>query len=229
MAQPISAFEEFLGGLPQFSGLDADAVARLGAGLTAIDAPKGTVIARRGDPCGGIHVVLRGQVKLMLRAPGHREKVVGLLSRGHSYGEAAAFLGEAHQLTAESVVNSTVLQVARTCVLEALGEPAFARGMIATLSRRLRRCVADLEGYTARSGRQRVAAYLTEQLGRDPEAGAGALRLPAPKRVIASYLNLTHEHFSRILAELSKSGLIAVERRVVRVADIEKLRAETEA
>jgi len=49
--------------------------------------------------------------------------------------------------------------------------------------------------------------------------------LPVSKAVLASRLNLTPEHFSRILHDLSEAGLIAVEGRQVHIADIEKLRA----
>ena len=46
----------------------------------------------------------------------------------------------------------------------------------------------------------------------------------AGKSVIASRLNMTPEHFSRILHELAESGLIEVSGRTVRVLDLERLR-----
>ena len=50
------------------------------------------------------------------------------------------------------------------------------------------------------------------------------VELSAGKSVIASRLNMTPEHFSRILHDLSAAGLIAVEGRSVRVLDLERLR-----
>ena len=64
-----------------------------------------------------------------------------------------------------------------------------------------------------------------------PEAGSGncprqaVVRLPSSKGNIASRLNLTQEHFSRILHELSEGGLIVVEGRKIAIPDVEKLRA----
>jgi CRP-like cAMP-binding protein len=49
--------------------------------------------------------------------------------------------------------------------------------------------------------------------------------LPTNKGVIASRLNLTQEHFSRILHELSEKGLIVVEGRKIHIPDVGKLRA----
>lgn len=50
------------------------------------------------------------------------------------------------------------------------------------------------------------------------------MTLPTNKGVIASRLNLTQEHFSRILHELSEKGLIVVDGRKIHIPDVEKLR-----
>jgi CRP-like cAMP-binding protein len=50
------------------------------------------------------------------------------------------------------------------------------------------------------------------------------VHLSAGKSVIASRLNMTPEHFSRILHELGHAGVIEIEGRTVRIPDLEKLR-----
>ena len=47
---------------------------------------------------------------------------------------------------------------------------------------------------------------------------------PTNKGVIASRLNLTQEHFSRILHELTELGLIVVEGRKIHIPSVAKLR-----
>jgi CRP-like cAMP-binding protein len=54
--------------------------------------------------------------------------------------------------------------------------------------------------------------------------GQVSIRLPTSKGTIASRLNLTQEHFSRILSELTSAGLIQVEGRVIHIPDIGRLR-----
>ena len=78
------------------------------------------------------------------------------------------------------------------------------------------------------SSTQRVIGYLLRQ-DEDPAAASIAytVTLPTSKTVLASRLNLTPEHFSRILRDLSAAGLVAVEGREVRIVDIEKLRTYT--
>src|SRR5688500_3254887 len=92
---------EFLRSLPLFAPLDDDAIARLASGMTAIDAPKGTVLLRRGDPCLGFHVVVFGQIKVSLHTSKGDQKVVDLLVRGQSFGEAPMFLDRPYRVTAE--------------------------------------------------------------------------------------------------------------------------------
>ena len=52
------------------------------------------------------------------------------------------------------------------------------------------------------------------------------MTLPAAKGEIASQLNLTPEHFSRILHELADAGLLHIEGRKIVVPDRQRLQAE---
>jgi CRP-like cAMP-binding protein len=76
------------------------------------------------------------------------------------------------------------------------------------------------------SGTQRVAGFLLSQL---PPNGAAVTQatvtLPAQKSIIASRLNLTHEHFSRILRDIQSAGLIEVRGRQITFIDVAHLRS----
>jgi len=98
--------------------------------------------------------------------------------------------------------------------------------MLAGLSRKLHGLVSDLESVTLKTGRERVIGYLMRQEGAGDEADAPySVSLPVSKAIVASRLNLTPEHFSRILHELAASGLIEVDGRDIRIADPRRLRA----
>ena len=49
--------------------------------------------------------------------------------------------------------------------------------------------------------------------------------LQEKKGIIASQLNLTHEHFSRILRGLATAAMVEVDGRIVRIRDVDRLRA----
>ena len=118
------------------------------------------------------------------------------------------------------------LMTSDTLVFELERNPQFARRMLGGLSRRLHGLVSDVEAYSLRSGAQRVIGYLLRDLRvQTSQDNVGEVTLPIGKGVIASRLNLTPQHFSRILHELSVQGLIVVEGRKVHIVDLERLRA----
>ena len=224
-ARPCIAIEEFLGKVPLFAGLAHHELARLAEGAVQLDVRRGTSLFRRGDPCTGIHVIVYGQVKLVLHSAQGAEKVVELLGRGQSLGGPVLFLNRPHRVTAETLEHSMLVHIPKARVLaEVERHVGFARRIIADLSHRLDHFISDLESVTLRSGTQRVVGYLLTNVQVCPRDGA-AVTLPATKGIIASRLNLTQEHFSRILHELAAAGLIGVDGRDIRIPDLERLRA----
>lgn len=217
---------DFLRNLPLFRELDVRELEAIGAATTEQRVTVGTVVFRRGDPCDGVHVIVVGRVKLVLLAPARAEKVVEILGPGQSFGEPVMFIGRPHMLYAEALADSLLLLIHKTTILEVIARnPEFARRMLNELSQRLYRLVADIEAYTLKSATERVTGYLLAALPDDASPGRPAdVVLAASKSVLASRLNITREHFSRILHELSQSGLIRVSGRNIRILDPAGLR-----
>ncbi len=223
-APQISA-EAFLAKLPMFSELDAGEITRIATGAHTLHVPKGEAIAHRGDPCNGFHVVVYGQVKLGFTSPQGVEKVVEIIGPGQSFGEALMFLERPYIVFARALEDSLLLHIAKRVVFEELErEPLFARKVISGLARRLHGLVKDVEAYTLRSGADRVIGYLLRDAPDGVESGELSITLNAGKSVIASRLNMTPEHFSRILHELQTDGLIEVSGRSIRILDLARLR-----
>jgi CRP-like cAMP-binding protein len=217
--------DDFLAHLPIFRDIEKPALKQIARGTAVVDAPRGTVLFRRGDRCSGFHVIIFGQVKLAIYSPDGGEKVIEIMGPGQSFGEAVMFLDQPYAVAAETLADTKLVHVSRDAVhAELQRDPAFARRIIAGLSRRLHRLVGDLEAATLQSGTQRVIGYLMSQ-ETSGSAGACVVNLHANKRVIASRLNLSQEHFSRILHDLSAARLIEVEGRGIRILDTARLRA----
>lgn len=212
---------DFLRNLPLFRELDLPQLEAIGAATSEQRVAVGTALFRRGDPCDGIHVIVVGRVKLALLAPAGAEKVVEILGPGQSFGEAVMFIGKAHTLYAEVLADSLLLHIPKDAILEAVARnPEFARRMLNELSLRLCRLVADIEAYTLKSATERVTGYLLQALADDTgPAQSAEVLLTASKSVLASRLNITREHFSRILHELSQAGLIRVSGRNIHILD----------
>jgi CRP-like cAMP-binding protein len=225
-AAPIR-IQEFLKNVPLFRELTDAELDRIAAGTAQVRAPTGTILFRRGEACTGFHVVVYGQVKLAFGAADGSEKVVEILGPGQSFGEAVMFLEKPYVVFAETLADSLLLQIGKSGVFAELERnPRFARKMLAGLAQRLHRLVHDLEAYTLRSGTQRVIGYLLRDAPEEgPPHAPIEIALATSKGVLASRLNITREHFSRILHDLSNAGLIEVRGRIIRITDPERLRA----
>ena len=231
MSATAPSAEAFIANLPLFRELSEEQRSRIAAGARMLRLPRGEVLFRRGDPVAGTYVVCYGRVKLSFVSPAGAEKVIEIIEQGQSFGEAVMFLETPHVVGAQALADSLVLMVPKETVFENIDrDPGFARRMLAGLSRRLHQLVADVEAYSTRSGTERLIGFLLRDCVASAEEGASEpqgsidIELPVAKGVIASRLNLTQEHLSRILHDLSALGLIEVHGRRIRVLDLERLR-----
>ena len=218
--------QAFLANLPMFSEMDAAELDRIAAATVPLHFDKGQAVVQCGEPCNGFHLVVYGQVKLGFTSPQGVEKVVEIVRAGQSFGEALMFLDKPYIVAAHALADSMLLHVAKQAVFDELGRDAlFSRRMLSGLARRLHGLVRDVEAYTLRSGHERLIGYLLADVPDGAESGPAEVHLTPGKSVIASRLNMTPEHFSRILHELADSGLIEVNGRAVRIPDVARLRA----
>ncbi|MFN7085743.1 MAG: Crp/Fnr family transcriptional regulator [Burkholderiales bacterium] len=218
--------QAFLANIPLFKEMRQEEIDRIAAGTSEIHVLRGDILFRKGDPCQGFHFVIYGQIKLAFTSPSGAEKVVEIIAPGQSFGEAVMFMEKPYVVYAQALADSMLLHIAKSAVFEEIErDPQFARRMIAGLSRRLHGLVTDLEAYSLHSGTQRVIGYLLRsELEPNATDAPLSVELPTRKSIIASRLNLTPEHFSRILHDLVEEGLIKVEGRSVVILDIERLR-----
>jgi CRP-like cAMP-binding protein len=226
MAAPKIRTQAFLANLPLFRELSTEEIDRIALGTTEHHVTRGAVVVNKGDPNEGFHLVVYGQVKLSLTTSQGDEKVVEIIGPGFSFGEALMFMGKPYIVTATALADSLLLHVTREAVFEGLArDPQFARRMLAGMSRKLHSLVSDLESVTLKTGRERVIGYLMRQEGGGDAADSPySVSLPVSKAIVASRLNLTPEHFSRILHELVAEGLIEVDGRDIRIVDPVRLR-----
>ena len=224
---PDIPIHDFLANIPLLRDASAEEVERMAAGTRRVYAQKGEVLFRRGEPCEGFWIVLYGQVKLTVTSTQGMEKVIEIVGPGLTFGEAIMFMDMPYVVSTQTLADSLLLHVSKTTVFAELERnPAFARKMLAGLSRRLHGLIRDVESYSMRSGTERVIGFLMRiDSNEDAEGGNEAtMTLPASKVTIASRLNLTPEHFSRILHDLSAAGLIEVSGKTIRVPDLRRLR-----
>ena len=222
---PIN-IEALLTHIPLFNGLAPEEIARIAHGTREIHASKGDILFHKGDPCNGFHLLVYGQIKLAFTSQQGNEKVVEILTQGQSFGEAIMFMEKPYIVFAQALTDSLLLHVSKHAVFDELQrDHNLCRKMLAGMAMRLHQLMNDVESYSLHSGKQRIIGYLLREPSEEDQTGINvAVTLPTNKGVIASRLNLTQEHFSRILHELSELGLIVVEGRKIHIPSVANLR-----
>ncbi|SHG72497.1 Crp/Fnr family transcriptional regulator [Massilia sp. CF038] len=213
---------EFLKRLPLFADFSPEELAGLAARTQELHVARGMPIFHRGDPCRGFHIVIYGQVKLGFLSAQGDEKIIEIIGPGFSFGEALMFMEKPYIVGATALADTMLLHIAKEAVFDELErQPAFARRMLAGMSRRLHGLIKDVESYSLRSGSQRIVGYLLKD---EPEGDGALVTLTVSKKSLASRLNLTPEYFSRVLHDLVELKMISVQGRQITILDIERLR-----
>jgi len=222
---PIN-IEALLTHIPLFNGLAPEEIARIARSTREVNAPKGGILFHKGDPCTGFHLLVYGQVKLAFTSSQGNEKVVEILGQGQSFGEAVMFMDKPYIVFGQALTDSLLLHVSKAAVFEELArDHNLCRKMLAGMAMRLHHLMNDVESYSLHSGKQRIIGYLLRELPEANQNGTNvSVTLSTNKGVIASRLNLTQEHFSRILHELTELGLIIVEGRRIHIPCVTSLR-----
>lgn len=183
---------------------------------------RGATIFLQGERASAIYIVADGWVKLYRISPSGSEAVVGVFTKGASFGEAVAFRHDTYPVAAESVTDCTLIRIEADSILTLIRQsPEIAISILSATFQHLHSLVAQVEQLKARTGAQRVAEFLME-LAPCTE-GACEVILPYDKALIAGRLGLKPESLSRAFAKLRDYG-VTVKLNHASIADLSKLR-----
>lgn len=177
---------------------------------------------RVGDPFQAIYAVRSGCFKTYVIDDTGREHVLGFHLPGELMGLAGIY-PRRHQ------VNALALDTAAVCKLS-FNQIANLSMQMPSLQTQLFRLMSkDIGSSNALSGdftaEERLSAFLMSLSHRFHTRGYSATEfiLRMTRRDIANYLRLATETVSRVLAKFEDDGLIQVDRRNVKILDINKL------
>lgn len=177
----------------------------------------GASVFERGSMPTGLFFVHGGAVRLMSLCPEGRHKVVEIFEPGGMFGEIGVFTGQRYRTWTQAVGAAVLIHVPRERMLEAVAvDNALSNRMLVAVCARTQRLVDAISSMASGTASVRVASYLLEQLERAPGTDT-CIVLPAPKKAIASLLNLTPETLSRVLRNMVKEGVITVGGRRIHV------------
>ncbi len=183
---------------------------------------RGETIFLQGERASAIYIVAEGWVKLYRIAPSGAEAVVGVFTKGSSFGEAVAFRHDTYPVAAEAVTDCALIRIEADAFLRQIREnPEVAISILSATFVHLHGLVAQVEALKAQTGAQRVAEFLLE-LAPCPD-GACEVTLPYDKVLIAGRLGMKPESLSRAFARLKDHG-VTIKQNTAQIDDVATLR-----
>jgi CRP-like cAMP-binding protein len=183
---------------------------------------RGETIFLQGDQATAIYIVAAGWVKLYRVAPSGAEAVVGVFTKGRSFGEAVAFRTDVYPVAAEAVTDCSLIRIEADSLLRQIREsPEIAISILSATFVHLNGLVAQVEGLKAQTGVQRIAEFLLDLA--PCSVGACEVTLPYDKVLIAGRLGMKPESLSRAFAKLRDHG-VTVRQSLASISDVAVLR-----
>ena len=187
----------------------------------------GQHLYRAGQAFRALYFVHAGFLRTSVVADDGREQVTGFPIRGDLVGSDAIGVA-AHPGDAVALDTCEIVELAYPAVLQACaGVPSLHGMLAAAMGGELRRERSRLLAVATLSAEQRVAWFLRELAARQHALGYSAnhLCLRMSRVDIGNCLALKHETVTRALSHLDAEGVIAVERREVRIVSMPRLEA----
>jgi CRP-like cAMP-binding protein len=205
-----------------FRGLKPLMIEKLIGPATVLALNDGQTLFRQGDPATAFFIIVEGWVKVHRITESGDEAVIYVFAKGDSIAEAVAFTGRSYPASAQVVSDARIVRIPSEHLVRCIRTtPDIALAMLASTSLHLLNLVQQIEQLKAKSGFQRVAAFLASLCS--VEQGTCTIALPYDKNLIAGRLGLTPESLSRAFTKLKPLGVTVRLSHVV-VDDVAKLR-----
>ena len=202
-----------------FRDLDQKCIESIVRGGWIVEKRRGERILGRGDRLEGLYTVFEGNLKLYMLSCSGDERVLRILRPGDTFGEAIMFNRIPSPVYVESLSPVRLGYFPRQTIDKALSSnPKFTVAMLRSMSMIMSQLIHDLETCCLQNALQRTVNFLLREADAGPFPNV-EIRLPAPKAVVASTLNISAETFSRELHRLKDQGLIEINRRTIYLRD----------
>ena len=201
-----------------FDSLDEESLQQILAHSLIQEHESSKLLVQQGDIPEGIYLVIEGSVKTLRLNEDGGEATIRMLEPGDTCMEAVLFMGGPSPISVQTLTKCKLLMIPEKIVRNhVLADAQFAVNILRIVTRHYKNAMHQIDAMQIKSPIQRVGYYfLTKHL----EAGHDHLEftLPFKKQIIANYLGMTPETFSRTLKQMKTIG-ISVDDDVIRMKD----------
>lgn len=201
--------------LPLFRGLSDASLRSLLKGAKIADLDKNVPFLTQGEPTSRFYILMDGWARLYKTTDEGEEAILQILSKKECVLDNVFLSTGVSAISAKTVTKSRLLSLSLPVLRDNVTRSReLAQNLLAATTNRLQKLVAHFEQITLRTAVQRVGWFLVN-LHLETGLEGAPLVLPYDKALIASYLNIKPETFSRVLQQFRKEGFIIDKHQVI--------------
>jgi len=197
-------------------GLDKETLSRLAQNSTwKVYAPD-AVVFWEGDTESNLYYLQYGSLKVLKSSADGREQVLRFISAGEMFNEVGVLANRANPATAVALEESGIWLLPRQALEELiLAHPQTALQIIENMADKIIGLVTLAADLSLKTVEARYAKLLLDQAEGDVIERQRSTNLTE----MASHLGTVPDVLSRVIRELTKSGLIEMDKHSIRILD----------
>lgn len=201
-------------------GLDEETLAKMAKHSTWKVFAADTVIFWEGDTESNLYYLQYGSLKVLKSSGDGREQVLRFIGAGEIFNEVGVLANRPNPATAVALEESGIWLIPRKLLEEViLAHPQAAMQIIENMADKIIGLVSLAADLTLKSVEARFANLLLEQA----EEGVIERRRWTTQTEMASHLGTVPDVLGRVIRELTKAGLIEMDKNHIRILDREGL------
>jgi len=208
--------------LPLFRGLSESQMRNILKGARFVEMDKNVCFVTQGDPIARFIIVIDGWIKTTKESAEGQETILQILGKKDALFDINCLSATLAPLNAKTITRCKVLTLSLPVLRDHLSRNhKLTQNILTATTLRLQRLVSQFEQITLKSATQRVGWFLVN-LHLETGLEGAPLKLPFDKALIASFLNIKPETFSRALQHFKKEGFV-IEKDQVILPDVSAL------
>lgn len=197
-------------------GLDNDALGRLADSAVWKVFPPNAVVFWEGDIESNLFFLQYGSLKVLKSSPDGREQVLRFISTGEVFNEIGVLAKKPNPATAMALEESGIWLIPRHALEEiVLTYPQTALQIIENMADKIINLVTLAADLSLKTVEARFAKLLLDQA----EGDVIERRRWTNQTELAAHLGTVPDVLSRVIRELTKAGLIEIDRQQIRILD----------
>lgn len=215
--------------LGSLKALEKQELIHLAACKEAYLVKKGEVIFEEGERMKGVYCVKDGVCKLVKLNADGKESILRLVKKGELLGQRSVISEETSFLSAVAIEDMQVCFIPRTEIMKFIKDNAnFSLEITKDICSQLKEANSisvDFSHKTVKERLARVLIHLLELSGEDEQQN---INIQISREELANMAGTATESCIRLLSEMKKEGLIALDKKKIKILNFSALKKMTQ-